>query len=364
MNREQLIKKSKEILLQYQSPNGAFIACPNFGAYSYSWLRDGSFIAYALDVCGEYDAAARFYRWVHQAISGQKDHLDRLIGIKRSGEEPSAKDFLPARYTLEGRVADDEWPNFQLDGYGTWLWGLHEHVKMSGDDSILQEVEDSIRSCFVYLSNFWMVPNYDCWEEFGDRVHLSTLACIYGGAAAMAERFGDQDWKALADTVREFILRSGVENGRFAKSVGFGNVDASLLWLNVPFGAAGSDDETMQNTVREIEEKLHHQGGVHRYPEDTYYGGGEWLLLSSWLGWYYARSGDRAKAEIQLDWVERQADERGWMTEQVLDHVNEPRKVQEWFDFWGEVANPLLWSHAMYLVLCAALGYIENERKV
>ena len=34
--------------------------------------------------------------------------------------------YLPTRYTLDGELEPevDDWPNFQLDGYGTWLWAL------------------------------------------------------------------------------------------------------------------------------------------------------------------------------------------------------------------------------------------------
>jgi len=29
---------------------------------------------------------------------------------------------------------------------------------------------------------------------------------------------------------------------------------------------------------------------MHRYADDTYYGGGEWVLLATWLGWYYVEA--------------------------------------------------------------------------
>lgn len=48
-----------------------------------------------------------------------------------------------------------------------------------------------------------------------------------------------------------------------------------------------------------MEETILHKGGVHRFPEDTYYGGGEWLLLSCWLGWYNASVGRGDDAKIQ-----------------------------------------------------------------
>ena len=49
-------------ILEHQEPNGALVASRDFANYNYCWLRDGSFIAFALDRAGEHDAAARFHR--------------------------------------------------------------------------------------------------------------------------------------------------------------------------------------------------------------------------------------------------------------------------------------------------------------
>jgi GH15 family glucan-1,4-alpha-glucosidase len=95
---------------------------------------------------------------------------------------------------------------------------------------------------------------------------------------------------------------------------------------------------------------------VHRYLADTYYGGGEWLLLSAWLGWYYAEQGQREKAVSLLRWIEAQADDEGNLPEQVSTHVLAPQCLATWKARWGPIASPLLWSHAMYLILRRALA--------
>ena len=50
---------------------------------------------------------------------------------------------------------------------------------------------------------------------------------------------------------------------------------------------------------------------MHRYADDSYYRGGEWVLLAIWLGWYYVETGEQARARELLAWVEAQADDRG-----------------------------------------------------
>jgi len=71
-----------------------------------------------------------------------------------------------------------------------------------------------------------------------------------------------------------------------------------------------------------------------------------------------------AEARNLLRWVEDQADANGEMTEQVTTVVNDPAMVQHWVDTWGPVAKPLLWSHAMYLVLAAELEPVTPERSM
>jgi len=85
-------------------------------------------------------------------------------------------------------------------------------------------------------------------------------------------------------------------------------------------------------------------------PTDTCYGGGEWAVLAGWLAWHYARTRKRAAAQQLQNWIEDQADAEGNLPEQVSHSLNKPDRQQEWVDRWGTVAQPLLWSHANYLI--------------
>jgi xylan 1,4-beta-xylosidase len=46
----------------------------------------------------------------------------------------------------------------------------------------------------------------------------------------------------------------------------------------------------------------------------------------------------------------------GHLPEQVADHVQSPHMLRYWRQRWGQTATPLLWSHAMHLVLLDELG--------
>lgn len=346
-----LRNRSIEIIKQNQHSSGAYVASPTFTNYKYSWLRDGAFIAYSMDVVGEHDSAKRFYEWVDKTISNHHNKYLLLLDKYEKEKILKPKDFLPCRYTLDGHEAKDEWPSFQLDGYGTWLWGLSEHIKLTRNYSLLEQFSQSIEDTINYLLTFWNLPNSDCWEENVDKIHPSTLASIYGGLTSINEFLKKDDIGKTTNMIKDFLLQNAIYENRFVKYIGSTSVDASLLWLTIPFNVFPLDDINIKNTVRLIEEKILHEGGVHRFPEDTYYGGGEWLLLSSWLGWYYISIGRESEAKDILKWVENQADSNGFMPEQVLQHVNDAAYINKWINLWGPVAKPLLWSHAMYIIL-------------
>ncbi|HET7580124.1 MAG TPA: glycoside hydrolase family 15 protein [Bacillales bacterium] len=342
---------SVHVIKKYQHISGAYVASPCFENYKYCWLRDGSFIAYSMDCVGEHESAGQFYEWVHSTILKQKDRLDHLLNKFKNHEVLRGEDFLPCRYTLEGKETKDDWPNFQLDGYGTWLWGLCEHIEITNNPNLLKTYKESIEMTICYLCSFWKHPNSDCWEENENQIHPSTLACIYGGLQAMNRYYKRESVESVIMEIKNYLKHQAVLDGRFVKHIGSTSVDASLLWLAVPFRVFDIHDPYMKETVRKIESDILFEGGVRRFPEDTYYGGGEWILLSGWLGWYYKEAGRQEEARKQLDWMEAQADNNGLMPEQSIKHVNDSSFIQHWTDLWGDVAKPLLWSHALYLIL-------------
>ncbi len=341
---------SINVIREGQAPSGAYVASPNFATYHYSWLRDGSFIAYGMDRAGQHDSALAFHRWVDRTLRGVAAKVDVLEAKAAAGQAIDPSEWLHCRYTLDGREGLDEWGHFQLDGYGAWLWSLMEHARLTASTEVLKELRPSIDLVVRYLTRFWDRPNYDTWEENGDQVHPATLACLYGGLRAVNRSLQSPALDETAARIQAYVLDHFVHRGRLTKFADGRSVDANLLWVPVPFGLLDPQHPVVQATVADLEKRCV-TGGVHRYPEDTYYGGGEWILLTAWLGWYYVQVGRKNRAEALLAWIEAHADERGNLTEQVTEKVNDPSMVQPWIDRWGPVATPLLWSHAMYLVL-------------
>jgi GH15 family glucan-1,4-alpha-glucosidase len=280
-----LYHHSIKIILAHQAPNGGYLASPSFLDYRYCWFRDGAYTAYAMDLAEEHESAHRFHDWCAWVVNQRRVIVKRAIEKAKRGEPLTRADYLHTRYTLEGHEGDDiTWPNFQLDGLGTWLWALAEHARLSGLRSVPPTWQEAATLTAHYLAVLWSHPCYDCWEEFENLVHPYTLAAIYGGLRALTSSLGlNGELKAALTSIQAYVLERGVHDGQLVKSVGNLAVDASLIGVTTPYRLIEPHSPLMRATVACIETNLRHKGGgVHRYVADTYYGGGEWVLLTAW----------------------------------------------------------------------------------
>jgi GH15 family glucan-1,4-alpha-glucosidase len=270
---------------------------------------------------------------------------------------PAVEDYLHCRYQPDGTLGPDDWPTFQLDGPGIWLWSLAHHVRCGG--RLTAEHLDAVTVTARYLSALWDHPSNDAWEESPDHVHTSTLGAILAGLRAAEGLAGDRVTSITSVATARIEDHMGIGSAALTKWDGNPELDASLLWLAVPYRLLDAAHPAFAATLRRIEADLvDEDGGVHRYRADTYYGGGAWLLLTAALGRVYLcrnGRGDRARARRCLAWVERQAGADGSLPEQVATHAYEPGRIREWQTLWGESASPLLWSHATYLALLTEL---------
>ncbi len=348
---ESLLRTSIDVILRGQAPSGAYIASPSFPSYHFGWLRDGSYCALAMDAAGEHASARAFHEWVAGVVDRQTEAIDRIVARLEAGEPIEHLHMLPTRYTLDGDIEgeqDEIWPNFQLDGYGTWLFVAERHF----GDTIPAELRAPVDAVARYLRASWWMPCYDYWEEFGDRRHTSTLAAIAAGMGAASRMLGNAGYGELASRIVDELLASADPETGFVKGPDDDRVDTSLLSLSTPFDLVDASDPRMRATVERIAVDLSSpSGGIRRYRGDTFYGGNPWLMLTAWYGWHRLRSGDAATARTAASWVENRASPDGMLAEQALDEPQEPEYVAYWISKWGPVADPLLWSHAKYILL-------------
>lgn len=387
-----LVETSIDLIRQHQAPTGAYVAAPEYDTYAYSWLRDGAFIATAMDSYGRHDSATAFHRWVARAVGHHAHKVEHLEtnaseALKGTGNPLQPLDdryVLHTRFTVDGQEGQDHWGNFQLDGYGFWLTSITRHLDLTAaDPTPYLPAIDLVRR---YLSLTWERPCFDSWEEYSTRRHTTTWAALAKGLRDSSHLLDDATAVATADEITARLIGCAMPGGalpkfvpdetgkehtittetpnqaglavagheRVGRPLDTDAIDGSALLILGPFGPFPLAHPIVSGTLQAIEDTLVVDGGVHRYLEDEYYGGGLWVVLAGALACAQAPN-DANQADDTLEWIEAQANTAGHLAEQTDAHLRKPGSLQPWIRRWGPPARPLLWSHAMYLLAKDAL---------
>lgn len=352
---KKLIKKSKEIILDSALENGAIVAAnpdksyypKRAKDYHYVWPRDAGYICYAAQLLGIKTIQEPFFTWLE----------DRPEDFKKEGQ-------IFANYSVNGPIRVRQ---FQPDQAGTMLWTIYEFYKDHPEKCRKQEV--LIRRLADGLTDNWRGKYFfsntvDLWEEGHRKTstkmennHTYSLAACVHGLMLADKMIGGEKWKEAAEQMRERIDAAYIEGKKtFVRNHGKVNdlnIDASLLGLVYPFNIIKADDPRMINTVKQMEEKIVFNGGVHRYQFDYYdgegsaqEGGGAWPILNFWISIYWSLKGNKTKAKKYYDWV----------IEKLEDDLLIPEQI---FEDDRKGIKPLAWSHAMFALAADRLGELK-----
>ncbi|MBU1119287.1 hypothetical protein KKH43_05385 [Patescibacteria group bacterium] len=352
---QKILEASKKVFIDAAVENGGIVAGntdmsyypPGAKNYHYVWPRDGAYVCVAADMLGV-DIAKPFFKWMYE----------RPEKFEKTG-------LLYRRYATNGRLEGED---FQPDQHGALLWAIAEHVKNTDDTA--DEYKDLIVRLAEGLSEHWRghffdINTVDLWEEekrqtleeYENTFTYSLAACSRGLLLADF-LFPHKTWRNVATEMKEQMEKAyDKEHKYFLRTKGKindYNVDASLVGLVYPFDMIEATNAKMVNTVSQIEKKIVHEGGVHRFEMDYYdgegrgwEGAGAWPLLNFWLSIYYAKKGDTEKAEDYFDWV--------------IDKMKDDYIPEQMFSDGRVGVKPLVWSHAMFVIACSFLGYLEHE---
>jgi len=321
-------------------------------------LRDGSWCAYALDRAGRSSAAAALHHWVATTLLRHAHRVEQALAAVRRGRVNPAAVMLPARFTLSGQEeppAGEVWPNFQTDCYGLWLWALADHVQRDGH--LDPTLEQAARLVVRYLLGAGEVLCFDCWEEHPGNLHTASLVAVSAGLRDAGALLGDGAAHTSAESIQTRLL--GPEHilaGGFIRFPGDTWVDGSLLWLGVPFGVVAVDDDRYTTTLSRIREELYCPGGgVRRYqvtPSTAVANGSCWPRRWDGPPW---------------PWVPPSLPPSCWPGSKPAPTMpatcpnrsptrsSHPTCLPGGRRAGGAVATPLLWSHAMHVILCDEL---------
>jgi GH15 family glucan-1,4-alpha-glucosidase len=325
------------------APTGGIIAAPTTSLpeqiggvrnwdYRYCWLRDATFVLYALMSGGFTDEAIAWRDWLLRVVAGDPAKLQIMYGP--AGERRLQEFEVPWLPGYEGsrpvRIGNAAVMQLQLDVYGEVMDTLH--VARTTGIETHSEVWTLQRALMEYLESHWSDPDEGIWEVRGPRRHFTSSKVeawlAFDRAIKTVERYGEQGpvdrWRAIRAQIHQEICERGYDasRGTFVQYYGGKDLDASLLLIAL-VGFLPPHDPRVRNTVAAIERELMHDGFLWRYTTRTDghvdglpAGEGAFLACTFWLADNYVLLGRVDEARRLFERLLAIRNELGLLAEQ------------------------------------------------
>jgi GH15 family glucan-1,4-alpha-glucosidase len=264
--------------------------------YRYTWIRDSTFMLWALYTLGFDWEANDFFYFIADVAEAEEGELQIMYGI--GGEAKLEEQELDHLSGYDGarpvRLGNGAYNQRQHDVWGAVLDSIYLHTKSR--DQLPERLWPIIKRQVQSALASWRDPDRGIWEVRGEPRHFTSSKVMCWVAADRGARLAllrdDLDyarrWQAAADEIRDDICEHGVDDrGVFTQHYDTRSLDASVLLMPlVRFLPA--DDPRIVATVNAIAEELTEDGLVLRYRVDDTDDGlsgeeGTFTICSFWL---------------------------------------------------------------------------------
>jgi GH15 family glucan-1,4-alpha-glucosidase len=263
--------------------------------YRYSWIRDSTFMLWALLSLGFEWEANDFFYFIADVASGT-EQLQVMYGLdgERRLEEHVLEHLEGYERARPVRIGNAAYEQKQHDVWGALLDSVYLHTRSrdSLDDRVWKILSRQVEQAIEH----WREPDCGIWEVRGEPKHFTSskvfcwVACDRGARLAVLREDDKraQRWRAAADEIKADVLEHGVDSrGVFVQHYDSKALDAALLLLPL-MRFLPPDDERIRATVFAIAEELTEQGLVLRYRTEETDDGlqgkeGTFLICSFWL---------------------------------------------------------------------------------
>ncbi len=264
--------------------------------YRFSWIRDSTFMLWALYSLGFEWEANDFFYFLADVVGGEEGTLQIMYGI--GGEADLPEITLNHLSGYEGarpvRVGNGAFKQNQHDVWGALLDSFYLHTKTRDQlpERIWPILVKQVESALLH----WREPDQGIWEVRGEAQHFtsSKLMCWVAAdrGARLAEIRGESEfaarWQAVADEIRSDICENALDTrGVFCQHYDTTALDASVLLMPL-VRFLPRDDPRVRDTVLAIANELTVDGLVLRYRTEETDDGlsgeeGTFTICSFWL---------------------------------------------------------------------------------
>jgi GH15 family glucan-1,4-alpha-glucosidase len=288
-------------------PTGAMIAAPTTSLpetpggdrnwdYRYSWIRDSTFMLWALYTLGFDEEANDFFYFVADVAEAEEGRLQIMYGIDGDStlEEQELTHLSGYDHAKPVRIGNGAYNQDQHDVWGAVLDSIYLHTKSR--DQLPDRLWPIIKRQVETALKRWREPDRGIWEVRGEPKHFTSSKMMCWVAADRGARLARiradtrmaEHWETAAAEIHADICAHGLdERGVFVQHYDTTALDASALLMPL-VRFLPTADPRIRGTVLAIADELTEEGLVLRYrvqdTDDGFSGEeGTFTICSFWL---------------------------------------------------------------------------------
>jgi GH15 family glucan-1,4-alpha-glucosidase len=341
----QVRRSALALALLHSRRTGAVIAAPTFGLpeqiggsrnwdFRYSWIRDASFIVFALTRLGLRLEGRAFAAWIaDRCLDGERPgELQSMYGIdgRRILTEQVLDHLEGYRGSRPVRIGNAAYAQLQLDIYGELLDALYvlDEQRKGTSRALWARIVDLLN----WVADNWTRPDQGIWEVRGGAQEFLYSRVMCWVALDRGMRIGRRrrfpapfdHWRIARDAIRRDIDQNfwNAELGAFVGSKGANAIDAACLIMPL-VGFIESTEPRWSSTLSAIERRLVRNGLVRRYDlpgMDTDAGADRapsFTICSFWYVECLARAGRGEDARRSMEQLIGHANHLGLYSEDI-----------------------------------------------